>query len=145
MESAQIITNSIDLTVSSKRILIVEDDMTMEPLWAYILEKVDKRNAYEWVASEAEAERKIENSLLDGRQFDLVISDIFLSGTKTGIDLWRRFSDPLCGKIILMSAIAKIKFQNYLGYSATAPVYIQKPLDIHDCIETVYFMLHKKK
>lgn len=143
MESAHIITHAKDLSGPTKRILIVEDDRTMEPLWAYILEKVDNKNAYEWVASEGEAERKIEDSLLDGQHFDLVISDIFLSGTRTGLDLWRRFSEPLRGKLILMSAVTKIKFQNYLGTSPTAPVYIQKPLDIHDCIETVYFMLHK--
>ena len=125
------------------RILIVEDDITLEPIWAYIVERAERLATVTWATSEFEAESLILDSIDEGNEYDLVITDIFLSGSKTGIDLWARFFDTLRGRMIITSSIEYKKFVQYLGKDAAQPLYIQKPLDPHDCIEAVYGMLQR--
>ena len=125
------------------KILIVEDDITLEPIWSYIIERVNRKASVVWATAEAEAEELIMDSFEKGHEYDLVITDIFLSGSKTGIDLWNRFFHLLHGRIIVTSSIEYSKFAKYLGTTAAQPLYLQKPLSPHDCIEAVYGMLQR--
>lgn len=127
---------------SKPRILIVEDDLTMQPIWEYILDRADKLASYEWVVTEAAAEHRLETAILADNPYDLIISDVFLADTKTGIDLWKRFGDLYSGRMILMSGHPQSRFQLYLGGAVNRPVFLQKPLVYHDCIEAIYYMLH---
>ncbi len=122
-------------------ILIVEDDPTLEPLWAYIIEKVHPRANYVWAQSEIEAEDYIDLHQTIGRPFDLVIADIFLSGQRTGIDLWQKYDSDLTGKFLLVSGIKVDKYHKLFSSKAFVPQFIQKPLIPQECIETVYTIL----
>ncbi len=124
------------------KVLIVEDDLTQEPIWSYILGKVDPRLAYDWVTSESAAEQMIERSTAENRHYDLIISDIFLAGIETGLDLWSRYHSQLHGKIILASGLEYIDVLTNMGKDrGTTPAYLRKPLVPHECIETIYGML----
>ena len=79
---------------------------------------------------------------MEGTPFDLVVSDIFLSGSLTGIDLWQRFNHQLNGNFLLISSIDPMKLQKHLA-GLGAPIYIQKPLNVHETIETVYGLLQR--
>jgi response regulator of citrate/malate metabolism len=132
-----------DFKGQKSRILIVEDDITCEPIWDFIIGKADNNARYEWVTSVSEAEYKIDESLKIGYEFDLVIADIFLSDSKTGIDLWQKYYAKLNNKMILVSGIEQLKLIKYVG-ADHAPIYLKKPLNIEDCIEAVYGVLHSK-
>lgn len=116
------------------RILIVEDDVTMEPLWRYVIETAHPGALVEWMTSgEAAAKRMATAS------FDLVISDIFLNGDMTGLDLWERADSD---RFLLMSVITPTRLETLaLNLKRPLPSYIQKPLDPTQCIETVRALL----
>jgi hypothetical protein len=65
------------------KILIVEDDKTLEPIWDYVTTKVNNLSKVDWATSELEAEDLIFEAQRDGRQYDLVIVDIFLEGARS--------------------------------------------------------------
>ncbi len=126
------------------RILVVEDDVTFEPYWTAIAEKADRNAHVSWATSEIEAENMILDAIESGQKFDLVITDIFLSGSRTGIDLWDKFYQSMNGRIIVTSGIEFQKFVQYFSKSEIQPLYLQKPLVAHDCIGAIYNALHEQ-
>lgn len=128
--------------VTRPRILVVEDDMTQEPFWDYIIERAAEKAIVSWATSVAEADEMIFIAQMEGAPFDLVISDIFLSGSLTGIDLWQRFNHQLNGNFLLISSIDPMNLQKHLA-GLGAPIYIQKPLNVHETIETIYGLLQR--
>lgn len=124
------------------RILIAEDDLSIEPIWDYIITKADHNATYEWAITEKDAAELIETSISQGRPYDLVVSDIFLEGEHTGLDLWNRYHKALEGRIILVSSLDYNKMSRYLGHEDETPLYLKKPLVPHECIEAIYGMLH---
>jgi DNA-binding NtrC family response regulator len=116
------------------RILIVEDDVTMEPLWRYVIETARPGTLVEWMTSgEAAASR------LQSTAFDLIISDIFLGGEVTGLDLWELADND---RFLLISVITPARLDALaLNTRRPLPSYIQKPLDPTQLIETVRALL----
>ena len=133
----------IDKQLHIPRILIVEDDITLEPIWTYVVDRVSRQATVVWATSEAEAEELILSSIQNNCEYDLVITDIFLSGSKTGIDLWSKFYYALHGRMIITSGIEYQKFMKHLGESPAEPLYIQKPLNPNECINAVFGMLQR--
>jgi DNA-binding response OmpR family regulator len=124
-----------------KRILIVEDDVTMEPLWRYVIEVAQPGSIVEWLTSGEAAENRIRTFQDHGRptSFDLIIADIFLNGDKTGLDLWDSASNE---KFVLMSVLSHQRLETLAANSKKPlPSYLQKPLDPNQCIETVRALL----
>ena len=124
------------------RVLIVEDDITMEPLWKYVIETASSGASIKWVTTEEAAEKVIDNRLQMSEEFDLIISDIFLSGSRTGIDLWKKYGNSNT-QFLLMSAVSPTKFGKLVGDGEPAPLYVQKPLNPNACIDTISAMLLK--
>lgn len=128
------------------RVLIVEDDITLEPLWENVLERAYRGATYIWASSAQEAIYKMYQAKESGQPFDLVISDIFLSSSQTGLDLWNQFQDELDGRFIVVSGLSYKKYLQKMSKSDRPPLFLRKPLNIPDCVETVHFMLtHKYK
>ncbi len=129
---------------SNPQILIVEDDLTTEPLWEHIIRLASPNASFDWATSALEAEQNIEDLAQKGLYYDLVISDIFLEGEKSGVDLWKDYQGPLKGRMIIISSIDQKQFAEYCGDIKNLPIYIRKPLQVGDCIETVYNILQEK-
>ncbi len=123
-----------------QRILIVEDDVTAEPLWKHVIQKVSPNATYRWVSNVDAAEYLIRKHHNQGTPFDLVISDVFLSGQRTGIDLWQRLGE-MVPAFLAVSIIPHEKFFKLVGNNLKAPRYIQKPLNPKECIEVVSDLL----
>lgn len=123
----------------STRVLIVEDDRTMEALWRYIVEVAKPGADVEWATSGEDATTRLKSS------FDLVIADIFLGGPTTGLDLWEQNKDDETSAFILMSVITPERL-SVLAQNSSKPLpsYIQKPLDPNQCIETIRAMLRAR-
>lgn len=123
-------------TIEPFRVLIVEDDLEYEPIWKLVFQKINPEVTIHWSTSAREAEMLIKEAQLDGRKWDLIICDIFLSGSRTGLDLWQDWGEPL-ENMILVSGVEYSKVLDYVGLDRIPPVYIQKPFFIEDCIEVV--------
>lgn len=124
-----------------KRILIVEDDITLEPFWMSAVHKADPRAEITWVCSERDAEREIKTSLKRRAPYDLIIADLFLAGPRTGIDLWEVAGEELRNRMILTSGIHPEKFRRYFGDHNTAPPFLQKPYSLTETVETLRWSL----
>lgn len=121
--------DSIEKKKSTINILVVEDDLSLEPIWFHILNKLCSPVQYDWAYSYAEADRYIKKADKKKSYYDLILSDVFIYGAKSGIDLWNEQQDKLHPNIILMSSIEPDKIKNYLK-TKKVPDYIQKPIDI---------------
>lgn len=130
-----------DKTTSRRpRVLIVEDDTTLEPFWMHIIDSIDERAEVKWMTTEEGAEYSVMKWLNRGKPYDLIISDIFLSGHKTGIELWRESMD-LDIPFILTSVVSPKKLERMLGKNELVPPFIQKPLDVDECKAMIKAML----
>ena len=126
----------------NQRILIVEDDKTLEPIWTFVISKVNKKAEIDWATLELEAEDLIFDAMRDGKQYDLVIVDIFLEGTRTGLDLYERFGHLFHNRMIITSGTEYQKYAEYLNTNSQAPYCLEKPLEPNQCVEIVNKMLH---
>jgi response regulator of citrate/malate metabolism len=127
---------------NSPRILIVEDDKTLEPVWSSIASKADKQSQIDWATSELEAEDLIFESMRDGHQYDLVVIDIFLEGQRTGLDLYEKFGHLFHNKMIITSGTDYRNYAEYLSTGSSAPYCIEKPFKPDECLEIIKKMLH---
>lgn len=127
-------------------VLIVEDDITMQPIWEAVLREVSPLVSIKWSKSEEGAEILMNQKISADQDFDLVVADIYLSGFKTGIDLWEkyRFSDSLFLFTSSMGikdfAVAIKKYEN--DY---VPFFMKKPIRKPVAVETIKAMLSFKK
>lgn len=91
------------MSTKHKKILIVEDDMALKPLWESFFKKLKRPFQMSWSVSCEEAIK-----LLERENYDLIICDIFLAGSGTGIEL---LSSPQArssqAKKVLISAVDK--------------------------------------
>lgn len=143
MENAEICdraTQSQIVHPDRPQILIVEDDVTMQPLWTYVIDAVAPRANVKWVMTEEAAEKAISRRIQFSDEFDLVISDIFLSGSRTGVDLWRRYGSG-SSRFLFMSVVSPAKFETLVGAGENAPFFLQKPIRPDVCMETVEAIL----
>ena len=122
------------------RVLIVEDDVTMEPLWRYMIDVARPGAVIEWMTTGEAAEQRIRQLSLNGASgFHLIISDIFLNGEKTGLDVWESAGTD---SFILMSVLTPQRLATLaLNSRRPLPSYLQKPLNPDQCIETVRALL----
>ncbi len=129
-------------TMSNKpKILIVEDDITMEALWRYIIDVAAPGAKLEWATTGEVADHLLKESEKKGCDYDLVITDIFLGGTRTGIELWESHAQSTT-HFLLMSVLTPQRLSVLATPRAQPlPIYLQKPLDPTQCIETIRAML----
>ncbi len=122
------------------RILICEDDVTLQPFWQYVIESIDPMADIKWVTTEEAAHHVLKKWTAKGEPYDLIISDVFLSGQKTGVDLWHA-SLELDTPFIMTSVVSNKKLEKMIGQNEPIPAYLQKPLDPDECREMVRSLL----
>lgn len=125
-------------------VLMVEDDLTMELLWRHIISEVSEQAVVKWVTTVEAAEQLIRRRIQAERPFDLIVSDVFLPSHRTGIDLWRHYGNGST-PFILTSVLAPQKLLKMIGKNEPLPPYVQKPLVMDDCIETVRSLLEPEE
>ena len=117
-------------------VLIVEDDRAFWPFWEKVFSIHGAKAHIDWAATEAEAERLIRARFRSARPYDLVIADVFLEGTGTGVDLWNRYGEEVANFIFVSGA--PLSTQNLLmSLDFGCPVYLKKPLSAKKCLEVV--------
>lgn len=125
------------------RVLVVEDDLTLKSFWSHILNDMYKKNKIDWASSEEEAETLIRNRFIKGKPYDLVISDIFLAGQKTGIELWLNLAEA-AHQFLFVSVLAENRFEQLMRGMGTQPLFLQKPLRASACKEALATMAQNR-
>lgn len=131
------------LPLKDPSILIVEDDAALKPLWLSVLDKVVPGAQIDWVLTEEAAERAIRNKIAVGELYDLVIADIFLSGKRNGIDLWKRYGKDGCDFIVVSGASPEKVLSLTKGEGS--PIFLHKPIQAKACTEIISNLLGLKQ
>jgi DNA-binding response OmpR family regulator len=133
---------SADNETQFPRILIVEDDLTYEPIWRYVCREANINASILWRTDFLNAVQLINESREIGRPFDLIVSDISLDGPETGFDLWNEFHEQFNGRFILVSSadhFKDLKFVHQIG----EPIYLKKPISTDEAIMLVHEALSR--
>jgi DNA-binding response OmpR family regulator len=117
-----------------KRILIVEDDLTLRPLWEKVLMAKGRNLKVDWATSMEEAERLLRFRFKSGAPYHMVVADIFLEGEGSGIDLWNRYGEE-AGNFIFVSAFPISRYELLMALNHGCPLYLKKPLSVQKCSE----------
>lgn len=118
-------------------ILIVEDNPDWESVWTLILDVFAEGSRMIWATSVSEAEEKITELTKTGQGADLIISDIFLSGSLTGIDFFNRLSTSLQHRFVFVSSVASNKVRSTLSLSDQGVCILQKPFGIRQAVSAL--------
>lgn len=113
-----------------KRVLIVEDDMALKPIWDKFFRLFSDSLNLEWAVSCEEAIKMVQLANETNEQYFLVISDIFLAGSKTGIQL---VNSPEVvtskAKTVLISAADREDIISKYGHIVPNTIVISKPFN----------------
>lgn len=113
-----------------KKILIVEDDMTLKPIWEKFFRLFSDRLLLEWAVSCEEAIKMVQAAIESNKSYFLIISDIFLAGSKTGIQLLSSPEVALSGaKTVLISAADREDIISKFGHMVPDATVITKPFN----------------
>ena len=118
------------------RVFVVEDDLDLRLVFQSVLSAVHPYLLLEWASSAEAAVDLLENKIGEssGSPFELIVADIFLEGTATGLDFWR-----LCQlmypeiPLIVTSGMSVEKFTQIIGEGITAPPFLAKPFSLCEC------------
>lgn len=126
-------------------ILIVEDDFDLEPVWTEIFKEISPGAKVTWTASIVEAESLIDYSILKMCPYDLIVSDIFVSGSLTGIDLLSRYQTSVSNRILVVTGADPKLLKKYLGTQYSKVKVLGKPFTKDDGLRAVNAILGKVK
>ena len=116
-------------------VLLIEEDTALHQFWSLLIKKVHPNSALTVTTNAEDAERLISNALESFSPFDLVISNLFLRGEMTGLELWKLFSDSeiFFPQFIIVSSVPITEYERLLSHEKRKPLFVRKPLDPNFC------------
>lgn len=124
------------------KILIVEDDLSQKALWNHVIAQRAKGASVEWGVSAEQAKVLIHQANKSNVPFKLIIADLFLAGSETGLDfLNSREVKSSNAKTILTSAADKKSLESYLKNEIGQAHLLIKPLSPEKCERILKEML----
>jgi response regulator of citrate/malate metabolism len=116
--------------MSIKKVLIAEDDMALKPLWENFFTKFSHPVDLHWTVSCEEALKILERGLNNDEDFDLIISDIFLAGSGTGMELLNSEEARRSrAKRLLISSVQREHILEEYSSSLTGVEVVSKPFN----------------
>lgn len=126
------------------RVLVLEDDACLIPYLERVITEVAPGSGISWAFSEEKAEHMIEDQEEIGLDFDLIVCDILLLGTRSGLDLWKKYSH-LRKKFIFMSGINVQSYYDLISKESDyVPPFLQKPLNYDYCRTVLERFVHTR-
>ena len=126
------------------KVLIIEDDLSLRPFWIRIFNNISEKTDFEWAISGEEALEKIKATNFSENSFKLIICDLFLAGSQTGIEILNSQSVLNSkAKTILVSAVNYKDLKSQLNKITTqnGMRFIPKPLKSEVCKKIVNHLL----
>ena len=125
-----------------QRMLVVEDDLALQPMWSVILSRHAKGASLDWAVSCEEALRMLRATHDAGESYDLIVTDLFLAGSMTGIDLLQSQEVSRSeASQILVSVAEKEGLDRYQREVPGATI-IAKPLNVVKCEMAIQSILN---
>lgn len=112
-------------------VLLIEDNPTFFQNWNSILSQAVRSHKLDWAVSKKSAAK-----LLKEHYYDIIISDVFLSGHTTGLDIWKTVNPESCS-FIFASSLEQNSFINLVAAENRPYLFLEKPLDIAKCISCI--------
>jgi response regulator of citrate/malate metabolism len=124
------------------RVLLVDDDLTFRPIYERLIREAADFVMIDWASNAEEAESLIEESISHNMLYDLILSDIYLSDSVTGLDLWKRFRLPETA-FLITSGISLDKYESLMQTFNVnqRPIFLHKPLKVEECIKVIKTVL----
>lgn len=135
-----------DIWSKGHRILIVEDDLIMKPVLEEIVFRAcaGKSAFIRWAYSKEGADGLLAKAKGEGYSFDLIISDLMLSGEQNGLDLWKQVQFSAKSAFLLISSCKDRQIQQLAKcLEAGLPNCLHKPLDIEKTTKLVRSLLSR--
>jgi response regulator of citrate/malate metabolism len=132
---------------SDLKVFILEDDLELLPVFKKVLESIDPTVLIDTASSVEDAIKILELRNRDANEspYDLIIADIFLEGSSTGLDFWhtceKLYQDT---PVIITSAMPVDQFFATLGNHTISPPFLAKPFSIGQCKQMFEGMLKYK-
>lgn len=116
------------------KVLIIEDDLTTKPLWEHVARRNFGPGNMDWAVNVEEAIRLFQTSIRKNEPYSLVVTDVFLAGSKTGLDfIVHARSLGQRTPILLISAAEETELKKSVD-SIFAPFEVlSKPLSVPKC------------
>lgn len=125
-----------------KRILIVEDDLCLQNVISRVMHAINRHIALHWVTTAEEALEALKDRQHSGQPYDLIVSDIFLSGETSGLDLWHKCQSQYANiPILLTSGMPVDQFLKEVGRDEICPPYLPKPFFTGECRQLIEGLL----
>jgi response regulator of citrate/malate metabolism len=131
-------------TYNNKKVLVVEDDLALQPFWQTVLQRCFKKLDLQWAISAEEAKLMMQKNNEKGAFYDLVISDIFLAGSETGFDIME--SEELAqsrANFILVSVADEKRVKDHFISVTSNGTVMSKPLNASECEKTINALVKK--
>ena len=128
------LNNILSIKEFRPKVLIVEDDLDMVDLIEKILISINPSTEVSWASSAEEAHFRLHSQKSGNwdSPYDLIISDIFLEGDETGLDLFRKCQGLYPDiPFIATSSTSIDKFYSKYGFSKI-PLFLSKPVQYNE-------------
>jgi CheY-like chemotaxis protein len=129
------------------KVLVVEDDLSLKPFWEFLIKKNWPQAELEWAVSGERASQLLK-STVRFPPFDLIVSDVFLSGALTGIDIARlAYSSEWkhnC-EVVLSSACNTKQLRVHMAQLEVMAKVLTKPYDVNVCVEMIASAIDRLK
>lgn len=130
------VTPGSKLLEGRKSILVVEDNLSLRHWLFPIIHSVDELAIIEWSTSAEEALLKLQR-----RKHDLILSDFYLEGSGTGLDLWKHCRNSYKEiPFIFMSGISREAYLELFDTQEIPPL-VSKPLNSEEIRKTLAGLL----
>lgn len=145
-------TNKDKRSGVAPRILVVEDDMAMKSLVMKAVQTVRPQSEICFASSLEEAFAKILqfSDISEQQPCEMIIADIFLEGSGTGLDLWRvlRTTYPKI-PFLVISSVNEKDLKSSIEKSAGAAeagglLYLKKPFTVSSCAQKIQSILKRE-
>jgi response regulator of citrate/malate metabolism len=119
---------------NSNRVLIVEDDLSLMPFWSLILRRCLSGAKIDWAVSCEQAKEFLSQADSSKSPYAMIITDIFLAGSDTGIDLLNsaEAQNSVAPKVLVTSADEHAVNRSYNWENQSVSV-LAKPLSVPKC------------
>lgn len=114
-----------------KNFLIVDDDLSLRPIWEHLLFCHFVNFDMDWAIDCVSAEDFYLKTKKSSRRYDLIIIDMFLSGSETGLDFLNFLeSQQEQSQILLVSSSDSNKLKSVTGDLKLKIDFLPKPFRI---------------
>lgn len=119
------------MSVYKPKVLIIEDDLDAVNLIERILININSDVEVSWLSSSEEAYYRLTKFKRENwtMPYDLIISDIFLDGEETGLDLYRK-TNKLYPEIPFIATSGTSIAKYFESTNMNIPVFLPKPISL---------------